>query len=465
LCDTKIDFIANTRNSIPFSYIGKFTSNLSTYDNKKLNLIFNSDIINEDIEETNFKINTQCLFSKPHLICRSSNRFTGCVLIPEHKYARLTNAECEFGLFSVANKNCLKLISLPDGRVLETYTQFRSQNGQIEYLKEPRGLCWNHEKKYLIVCDSGNNRILFLLARFKKLLTYYFELELELSYVMSEVNEPLNDHRHRLYGFKDLAYPASVCCNLPNGELFISDTFNSRIIVLNGSTWCVDRILSGGLNKPFSVTIWRDKLIIADTYNHRVLITNSLNGDKESIIPIGKGEESDNSCSSDSDTSEDNDVYDEMHAHLSKKKKLSSISSSTTTISNTSEGSSTPSSIEQVPLRLNGSFKRPYGLYVDKNDRLFVLDWHKTDTNSTDESMKLSGRLQTFDLENASQLVNYTLANNKLLLPNSLLVLKTGSVVICNIRHLVLLTCDKQTRHLTKLKWNKKNSYSDDDDL
>ena len=124
--------------------------------------------------------------------------------------------------------------------------------------------------------------------------------------------------------------------------------------------------------------------------------------------------------------------------------------------------------------RLNmkpGRFKRPYSVCVDANDRLYVLDWYKTDTKTGEETMRLSGRLQTFDLENDLQLLNFTKANNQLHLPNTMLILKNGSFLVCNVRHLTLFSQTDNYKLKTaykrknKVRWRNVNNYSDDDDV
>ena len=95
------------------------------------NNIFNQsnndmNLINQDYQR---KVNINNLFTRPIDLCFSNNRFTGALLIPEFKYNKLSTrnatsstsapvvslASNEFALFSVANRNCLRLISLPEG--------------------------------------------------------------------------------------------------------------------------------------------------------------------------------------------------------------------------------------------------------------------------------------------------------------------------------------------------------------
>ncbi len=119
----KIDFIANSSLQIPSNYIGRFNINSNSYDSSRtvniLNNLSTRMIKNEyDYDQTNFKLNTHNLFKKPQIICRSNYRFSGALLIPESKYRKLiTNniIEHEYGLFSVSNKNCLKLVCFPEG--------------------------------------------------------------------------------------------------------------------------------------------------------------------------------------------------------------------------------------------------------------------------------------------------------------------------------------------------------------
>ena len=110
--------------------ISKATS--STISSQNEIIIFNNDntsiqtnneinLINQDYLR---KVNINNLFSRPIDLCFSNNRFTGALLIPEFKYnklsARATTPSInfisnEFALFSIANRNCLRLISLPEG--------------------------------------------------------------------------------------------------------------------------------------------------------------------------------------------------------------------------------------------------------------------------------------------------------------------------------------------------------------
>ncbi len=97
-------------------------------------LIHSNNDLNTINQDYLRKININNLFSKPINLCFSNNRFTGALLIPEHKYNKLTSKTTptctpstsstsslihsmnnEFALFSIANHNCLRLISFPEG--------------------------------------------------------------------------------------------------------------------------------------------------------------------------------------------------------------------------------------------------------------------------------------------------------------------------------------------------------------
>jgi len=459
LCHNKVDFVPNKKPSIPFSLVGKFTyfSN-NQYDDKNIN-VFGADsgeILNEDHEERNFKFNTQALFTRAHTMCAGNSRFTGALHIPEYKYNKYSQCANEFALFAVSNKNCVKLMALPDGRILRTYTQLpHAEVRTIEALKEPRAMCWNHDKSLIVLCDSGNNRLLVLRPKFRKG-TFYFYLDLEFVFEVTRPNLELTNFQ----------YPAAVCCNYTNGDIYVCDTFNSRIIGLTKDLSTVVRVISGGLNNPFGICFSNDRLYIADTYNHRVLVVSTIDGQRERIIPVDKGEEKDDV--SDDENEDDNESLD---CRIVKKKKVSSSSSDDDDDDDTSEGSSYSSANSETSSlqaiknsKLHGRFKRPYGVYVDNNNRLFVCDWYNTDTNSSEESIRLSGRIQVFDVDNECQLLSYSFAFNQLHLPNTMMVLKSGAMCVCNVRHLTVLTTSRVRRNFHRLKWNNTNNYSDDDD-
>ena len=334
-----------------------------------------------------------------------------------------------------------------------------------------------------------------------------FSLELEFLFEVSDltdlnVNPSVNTAKLR--DMSKLQYPASVCCNYDyTGDVYISDTFNNRIVCLTKELNFIKTILFGGYNNPFNICLWKQKLIIADTYNNRVLIVSIVDGEHERTIPpqAKRNIKSNN----DNDVIVDEDDDDSLDCRDVKRKRListssssedemmsptnSSISSSMSSEDNNDDDDEdddnddeddeeeTNDSNKKKDLRkLNikpGRFKRPYCVCVDANDRLYVLDWYKTDTKTSEESMRLSGRLQTFDLENDLQLLNFTKANNQLHLPNTMLILKNGSFLVCNVRHLTLFssqtgnykvkTAYKQRR--SKVKWRNVNNYSDDDDV
>ncbi len=140
----KIDFISNQKFLIEAQNIGKLINPTNKYDERRLNLInkatpsspisspnemiINNTQTNTEINQINQdylrKVNINNLFSRPIDLCFSNNRFTGALLIPEFKYnklsARATTSSInfinnEYALFSIANRNCLRLISLPEG--------------------------------------------------------------------------------------------------------------------------------------------------------------------------------------------------------------------------------------------------------------------------------------------------------------------------------------------------------------
>ena len=403
---------------------------------------------------------------------------------------------------SFKNFNLKKFINL--GRILRSYESFSSSDSrQKQSLKEPRGMCWNYDRTLILLCDSGNNRLVVLKPIFNKktIITMSFSLEFEFLFEISDltdlnVNPSVNTAKLR--DLSRLQYPASVCCNYDyTGDVYISDTFNNRIICLSKELNFIKTILFGAYNNPFSICLWKQKLIIADTYNNRVLIVSIVDGEHEKTIPSSRRTNSnDNEVIIDEDADDDDD--DSLDCRDVKRKRLISTSSSSEDELMSPTNSSVSSSMSSEDdedndhddddvdeeddeenkkkdfKKLNikpGRFKRPYCVCVDANDRLYVLDWYKTDTKTNEETMRLSGRLQTFDLENDLQLLNFTKGNNQLHLPNTMLILKNGSFLICNIRHLTLFSQNDGYKIKTgykrknKIKWRNVNNYSDDDDV
>ncbi len=344
------------------------------------------------------------------------------------------------------------------------YVQFPSINKskKDEFLKEPRGLCWNHDKTLIILCDSGNNRLLVLKPKFEKSSTY-LNFDFEYTSIISDLPAPSHlpnkSLLNELNKSNTINYPASVCTSPIDGEVFVCDTFNNRLVCLSKDLNSLERIYANGFKNPFNVCVWKDRVIVADTYNNRVLLLSLNSGMCEKVIPDNKGAESDQQS--------DDDSVDERYA---KKKRVGSVSTeSTSTNSSTSSSDESGSASTGLGSRLKpcGNFHRPYGLYVDANDRLFVLDWYNTDTGSNhEETIRLSGRIHVYDLENHCQLLSYTLASYKLHLPNTMIVLKNGDCIVCNVRHLTLFTKNpsKPYSKYNKLKFKTCRNYSDDDE-
>ena len=349
------------------------------YDEKRLNVINKSafskfshqneahnDNDNNTFQQTNNdmilinqdylrKINNNNIFSRPINLCFSNNRFSGALLIPEFKYNKLSTRvattssskpsavnfmNSEYALFSIANRNCIRLISVPEGRILRTYDSFISSDSrQKQTLKEPRGMCWNYDRSLVLICDSGNNRLVVLKPIFNKktLTTMNFNLEFEFLFEVSDltdlnVNPSVNTAK--VLDMNKLQYPASVCCNYDyTGDVYISDTFNNRIVCLNRELNLIKTILFGGYNNPFSICLWKQKLIIADTYNNRILIVSIVDGEHEKTIPSAKRhpKNSNNNKNNNEiiiDDDDDDDDDDSINCHKVKRKRLITASSS-----------------------------------------------------------------------------------------------------------------------------------------
>lgn len=197
----------------------------------------------------------------------------------------------EFGEpFGIAERNGAVFVS--DG---EKGVIWRISNGNkieqfVAGLETPSGIAFDRNGD-LIVADSGTNAVLSIDPNGKITqiagITVHTATKTEMADSTTQPSVVENSYP-RLHGPIGISIAKS-------GLIFVSDTYNDRICVIENGNF---RVLAGGekgfadgstpkFDTPTGIAIWRDKLIVADTGNNRVRVVEE---DGSSWTLAGNGE-------------------------------------------------------------------------------------------------------------------------------------------------------------------------------